>query len=92
MESSNIWYYISMFNLAGVVTMFLYHHTVKHKLQKLHKAYEALAHCMEFDVVVLYTMNANILQALDMTPEELAKNNLPNIFEEDGRPKGGPSE
>ena len=86
METSNFWYYISLFNLAGVITMFLYHHSVKRQLIKLHQAYEALAGCIEFDVVVLYTMNANILKALDMSPEELAKNNLPNIFEDDDTP------
>ena len=87
---SNIWYYISLFNLAGVISMFLHTHATKRKLRRLHDAYTALTHAMEFDVVVLYTMNANILKALDMTPEELAENNLPNIFEDDGRPAGAP--
>jgi hypothetical protein len=76
---SNIWYYIILFNLAGVITMFLYHQSVKRKLDKLHMAYETLAEIMQFDVLVLYTMSHNVLKVLDLTPEQLAKHDLPPI-------------
>jgi hypothetical protein len=76
---SNIWYYIMLFNLAGVITMFLYQHSIKKKLDILRRAHGALAEMMKLDVMVLYNINYAVLKELNLSDEQLAKYGLPPL-------------